>query len=73
MNSVLLEPFLKVEVVTPEEYMGDVMGGLNSRVVNLGMEVDHGAQVINAIVPLSEMFGYATDLRSNTQGRGTTL
>ena len=71
-NSVLLEPFFKVEVVTPEEYMGDVMGGLNSkRGLIQGMEARAGAQVINAFVPLSEMFGYSTELRSTTQGRAT--
>ena len=63
-NSVLLEPFFKVEVVTPEEYMGDVMGGLNSkRGLIQGMEARSGAQVINAFVPLSEMFGYSTELK----------
>jgi elongation factor G len=68
---VLLEPTMKVEVVVPEEYMGDVMGDVNSRRGRIeGMEMRSGAQVINAYVPLSEMFGYATDLRSNTQGRG---
>jgi elongation factor G len=66
----LLEPIMAVEVVTPEEYMGDVMGDLNSRRGRVqGMEARAGAQVINAKVPLSEMFGYATDLRSATQGR----
>lgn len=71
-NSVLLEPYFKVEVVTPEDYMGDVMGDLNSRRGLIqGMEARSGAQVINAFVPLSEMFGYATDLRSTTQGRAT--
>ena len=71
-NSVLLEPYFKVEVVTPEEYMGDVMGGLNSkRGLIQGMEARSGAQVINAFVPLSEMFGYSTELRSTTQGRAT--
>ena len=71
-NSVLLEPFFKVEVVTPEEYMGDVMGGINSkRGLIQGMEARAGAQVINAFVPLSEMFGYSTELRSTTQGRAT--
>jgi elongation factor G len=70
-DSVLLEPFMKVEVTVPEEYFGDVMGDINSRRGKLeGMEVVHGAQVINAHVPLSEMFGYATDLRSKSQGRG---
>ncbi|WP_027700851.1 elongation factor G [Metaclostridioides mangenotii] len=71
-NSVLLEPYFKVEVVTPEDYMGDVMGDLNSRRGLIqGMEARSGAQVINAFVPLSEMFGYSTDLRSATQGRAT--
>ena len=71
-NSVLLEPYFKVEVVTPEEYMGDVMGGINSkRGLIQGMEARAGAQVINAFVPLSEMFGYSTELRSTTQGRAT--
>jgi elongation factor G len=70
-DPVLLEPTMKVEVVVPEEYMGDVMGDVNSRRGRIeGMELRSGAQVINAYVPLSEMFGYATDLRSNTQGRG---
>ena len=70
-DSVLLEPYFKVEVVTPEEYMGDVMGGINSkRGLIQGMEARAGAQVINAFVPLSEMFGYSTELRSATQGRG---
>jgi elongation factor G len=67
---VLLEPVFSVEVVTPEEYMGDVMGDLNARRGRIeGMEPRGNAQVINARVPLSEMFGYATDLRSRTQGR----
>ena len=70
-NPVLLEPYMKVEVVVPEEYMGDVIGDLNSRRGRIeGMEARAGAQVINAFVPLSEMFGYSTDLRSKTQGRG---
>jgi elongation factor G len=70
-NPVLLEPYMKVEVVVPEEYMGDVIGDLNSRRGRIdGMESRAGAQVINAFVPLSEMFGYSTDLRSKTQGRG---
>ncbi|MEW8959238.1 MAG: elongation factor G [Moorella sp. (in: firmicutes)] len=69
---VLLEPIMKVEVVVPEEYMGDVIGDLNARRGRLeGMEPRAGAQVIHAFVPLAEMFGYATDLRSRTQGRGT--
>jgi elongation factor G len=69
---VLLEPVFKVEVVTPEEFMGDVIGDLNRRRGRVdGMEPRGNAQVVNAHVPLSEMFGYATDLRSNTQGRAT--
>jgi elongation factor G len=68
----LLEPVMAVEVVTPEDYMGDVMGDLNSRRGRVqGMEARGNAQVISAKVPLSEMFGYATDLRSATQGRAT--
>jgi elongation factor G len=70
-NPVLLEPLMKVEVTVPEEYMGDVIGDINSRRGKMeGMELRNGVQVINSYVPLSEMFGYATDLRSNTQGRG---
>ncbi|RKZ78002.1 MAG: elongation factor G [Gammaproteobacteria bacterium] len=71
-NPVLLEPMMKIEVVTPEDYMGDVMGDLNRRrgLVN-GMEDAANGKVINAEVPLAEMFGYATDLRSATQGRAT--
>ena len=69
---VLLEPVFSVEVVTPEDYMGDVMGDLNSRRGRIeGMEARGNAQVITARVPLSEMFGYATDVRSMTQGRAT--
>jgi elongation factor G len=69
---VLLEPIMSVEVVTPEEYMGDVMGDLNSRRGKIqAMEKRGNAQVIRAEVPLSDMFGYATDLRSKTQGRAT--
>ncbi len=69
-NPVLLEPIMNVEVVTPEEYMGDVIGDLNSRRGKIQtMEKRGNAQVIRALVPLSEMFGYATDLRSMTQGR----
>lgn len=67
----LLEPIMKVEAIMPEEYMGDVMGDISSRRGRIeGMEMRNGAQVLNAYVPLAEMFGYATDLRSNTQGRG---
>ncbi|HBS58758.1 MAG TPA: elongation factor G [Firmicutes bacterium] len=70
-NPVLLEPYMKVEVTVPEEYMGDVIGDINSRRGRIeGMEARAGAQAIRAYVPLSEMFGYATDLRSRTQGRG---
>ena len=70
-DPVLLEPIMKVEVTVPEEYMGDVMGDLNSRRGRIeGMEAQAGAQVIRAMVPLSEMFGYSTTLRSRTQGRG---
>ena len=71
-DPVLLEPVEKVEVTVPEEYMGDVMGDINSRRGRIeGMEAINGAQIIRAFVPLSEMFGYATTLRSRTQGRGT--
>ena len=70
-NPVLLEPIMKVVVVVPEEYMGDVIGDLNSRRGQIqGMEAVGNAQQINSQVPLSEMFGYATDMRSKTQGRG---
>ena len=70
-NPVILEPYMKVEITVPEEYMGDVIGDVNSRRGRIeGMEARNGAQVINAFVPLAEMFGYATDLRSKTQGRG---
>jgi elongation factor G len=71
-NPVLLEPVMKVEVVIPEEYMGDIMGDITSRRGRVeGMEARGNAQVVKAMVPLAEMFGYATALRSNTQGRGT--
>ena len=70
-NPVLLEPIMQVDIIVPEEYMGDVMGDVNSRRGQIsGMEARNGAQAISAKVPLSEMFGYATDLRSKTQGRG---
>jgi elongation factor G len=70
-DPVLLEPIMKVVVIVPEDYMGDVIGDLSSRRGQIqGMEARQGAQQINAFVPLSEMFGYATDLRSKTQGRG---
>ena len=69
---VLMEPIMKVEVVTPEDYMGDVMGDLSSRRGRIGqMEARGNTQVLSATVPLSEMFGYSTDLRSRTQGRAT--
>jgi elongation factor G len=69
---VLLEPIMGVEVVTPEEYMGDVMGDLSSRRGRIeGMEARGSSQVVRAQVPLSDMFGYSTDLRSKTQGRAT--
>ncbi|MBB6455190.1 elongation factor G [Salirhabdus euzebyi] len=71
-SPVILEPMMKVEVVIPEEYMGDIMGDITSRRGRVeGMGARGNAQVVNAFVPLSEMFGYATALRSNTQGRGT--
>jgi len=70
-DAVILEPTMKVEVVVPEDYMGDVMGDMNSRRGRIeGMEARGNGQVIRGYVPLSEMFGYATDLRSKTQGRG---
>ena len=69
---VLLEPIMGVEVVTPDEYMGDVIGDLSSRRGRIeGMEARGNTQVVRAHVPLSEMFGYSTDLRSRTQGRAT--
>ena len=71
-QSVLLEPIMKVEVTVPEEYMGDVIGDINARRGRMeGMEARGGDQIIRGFIPLSEMFGYATDLRSKTQGRGT--
>ena len=71
-KSVLLEPIMKVEITVPEEYMGDVIGDVNARRGRMeGMEAKNGSQEIRAFIPLSEMFGYATDLRSKTQGRGT--
>jgi elongation factor G len=69
---VLLEPVMSVEVIVPEEYMGDVIGDLNSRRGRIeGMELRGTSQIIKSMVPLAEMFGYATDLRSRTQGRGS--
>ena len=71
-KSVLLEPIMKVEITVPEEYMGDVIGDVNSRRGRMeGMEARGGNQIIRSFIPLAEMFGYATDLRSKTQGRGT--
>ena len=71
-KSVLLEPIMKVEITVPEEYMGDVIGDVNSRRGRMeGMDGSDGMQEIHSFIPLSEMFGYATDLRSKTQGRGT--
>ncbi len=71
-NPIILEPIFKVEVTTPEEYMGDVIGDLNSRRGQVSGMIDrNGAKIINGHVPLSEMFGYATDLRSKTQGRAS--
>ena len=70
-DAVLLEPIMKVTVTVPEEYMGDVIGDINSRRGRIeGMDARNGVQVIHSYVPLAEMFGYSTDLRSNTQGRG---
>ena len=70
-DPVIMEPIMRVNVIVPEEYMGDVIGDLNSRRGQIqGMEAVAGAQQILAFVPLSEMFGYATDMRSRTQGRG---
>jgi elongation factor G len=69
---VLLEPVMAVEVTTPDDYMGDVIGDLNSRRGKIqAMNPRAGAQILEALVPLAEMFGYATDLRSKTQGRAT--
>ena len=70
-KSVLIEPIMKVEVTMPEEYMGDVIGDVNSRRGRVeGMEDVGNGKLVKAMVPLAEMFGYATDLRSKTQGRG---
>src|SRR5579862_7301878 len=71
-KAVLLEPIMSVEVVVPEQYMGDVIGDLNSRRGRIeGMQLRGTTQIIKSMVPLSEMFGYATELRSRTQGRGS--
>ena len=70
-DEILLEPTMKVEVVVPEQYLGDVVGDLNSRRGKIeSFEANMGDQTVHCFVPLSEMFGYATDLRSRTQGRG---
>ena len=71
-DCALLEPMMKVEIVVPEEYLGDVMGDVSARRGRVtGMDMHAGLHTIDGVVPLSEMFGYATDLRSKTQGRGT--
>ena len=71
-DPAILEPMMSVEVVTPEDYMGDVIGDLNSRRGQIqAMEERSGARVVKALVPLSEMFGYVGDLRSRTQGRAS--
>ena len=70
-GAVLLEPIMKVEVTMPEEYMGDVIGSLNAKRGQIeGMDDLGGGKIVRALVPLSEMFGYSTELRSSTQGRG---
>ena len=70
-NPVLMEPIFKVEVTVPDNYMGDVIGDISSRRGRIeGSDIDNGAAQVHGYVPLSEMFGYATDLRSRTQGRG---
>ena len=70
-NPVILEPIMKVEIVTPEDYFGDLMGNVSSRRgIITGTDDRNGSKVIDAMIPLSDMFGYATDLRSRTQGRG---
>ncbi len=69
---MLLEPIMKVEVTVPEDYMGDIIGNMNSRRGKIeGMEARGAMQIVRVFIPLSEMFGYATDLRSRTQGRAT--
>ncbi|MDR3021133.1 MAG: elongation factor G, partial [Clostridiales bacterium] len=71
-NPIIMEPIMKVEIELPDEYLGDVMGNVSSRRGNLlGVELINGSQTVKAEIPLSEMFGYSTDLRSRTQGRGT--
>ena len=70
-DPAIMEPIMKVSVIVPDDYMGDVIGDLNARRGQIqGMEALNGSQRINAFVPLAQMFGYATDLRSKTQGRG---
>jgi elongation factor G len=71
-DAILLEPIMKVDVTVSEDYMGDIIGDINGRRGKIeGMEARGNVQVIHSYVPLSEMFGYSTDLRSKTQGRGT--
>ena len=71
-NPVLMEPMMKVEIIVPEQYMGDVMGDINARRGQIaGTDIRNGAAIVTANVPLASMFGYATDLRSKTQGRAT--
>jgi elongation factor G len=73
-NPILLEPIMKLEVITPEENTGDVVGDLNRRRgLMQGMDMKNNAQVVRAFVPLSEMFGYVTDLRTITSGRATSI
>ena len=70
-DCALMEPMMKLEIVVPEDYLGDVMGDVSARRGRVtGMDMEDGVNTISGIVPLSEMFGYATDLRSKTQGRG---
>ena len=73
-NPVILEPMMKVTITVPEDYLGDIMGHVTSRRGRVeGMEAHGNSQIVNAMVPLAEMFGYATTLRSATQGRGTFM
>lgn len=73
-SAVLLEPIMKLEVLAPEEYIGDIIGDLNARRGRVqGIEHQGSLQVVQGYVPLAEMFGYATNLRSNTQGRGIII
>jgi elongation factor G len=71
-SPILLEPIMALEIITPEEYLGEVINDLNRKRAHIvGVEVDRGSQVVQARAPLAEMFGYSTDLRSATQGRAT--